>query len=265
MKLSLYTIAFMLLLFACEERYDMDLPTEETNLLAVEAVLTNENINQKITLTLPYQSLNGSPAPATAALVRVQEGTGVTYLFSESTTQPGVYFSDSFQAVSNTTYTLTITYLGREIRAQDIATPVEPLEELKYQKVNDQYELILDESGQSPYYIDHSITWKNTTACTNTACEGRIVFYDLKNIDVNEIYKPAKKQFTFPGGSTVIRRKYSVSAAYRTFLRSVLSETEWRGGVFDVDRANATTNLSAGAVGFFAVTSVVTDTTVVNP
>jgi hypothetical protein len=77
------------------------------------------------------------------------------------------------------------------------------------------------------------------------------------------MYKPDKEIFQFPKGTTVIRRKYSVSDAYRAFLRSMLSETEWRGGVFDVQRSNVTTNLSEGAVGFFAVCSVVADTTVV--
>ena len=142
---------------------------------------------------------------------------------------------------------------------------VAPLTPLQYQPVNDQYQLVLGNSGQDPYYIDHEVAWKNTSACTTgTGCEGRIVFYDLKSIDVNEIYKPGKEQFLFPAGATVTRKKYSVSPAYRTFLRSVLSETEWRGGVFDVDRANATTNLSKGAIGFFAVTTVVSDVTVVN-
>jgi hypothetical protein len=43
----------------------------------------------------------------------------------------------------------------------------------------------------------------------------------------------------------------------------MLSETEWRGGVFDVQRDNVSTNLSEGAVGFFAVATVVADTTVI--
>jgi hypothetical protein len=43
----------------------------------------------------------------------------------------------------------------------------------------------------------------------------------------------------------------------------MLSETEWRGGVFDVQRANVSTNLSEGAIGFFASCTIVTDTTVV--
>ncbi len=131
-------------------------------------------------------------------------------------------------------------------------------------RVNDQYSLALNESGENANYIDHRIDWKTTADCLpGNTCEGRIVFYDLKTIDVNEIYKPGKTEFLFPVNSTIIRKKYSISSAYRTFLRSVLSETEWRGGLFDVERANATTNLSAGAIGFFAVTSVVSDTTVV--
>ncbi len=265
MKKGVTILLFISLLFSCEERYATEFDLAHTGLLSVEAVLTNENKNQKITLSIPYQQLNGSPAPAIGATVHVQEGNGNIYTFIEDVNNPGIYYSPIFQAVSGTVYSLHIIYKGQEYRAQDSAVPVAPLTPLQYQKVNEQFELILNESGEDPYYIDHQVTWKNTGACTpSIGCEGRIVFYDLKSIDVNEIYKPAKEQFLFPAGATVIRSKYSVSPSYRTFLRSVLSETEWRGGVFDVDRANSTTNLSKGAIGFFAVTTVVSDVTVVN-
>lgn len=265
MKKHIIILLFISVMFACEERYATVFDKSNTGLLVVEAVLTNENINQKITLSIPYQQLNNTSSPATGATVRVQEGNGTIYTFVEDASTPGIYYSQPFQAVSGIMYTLQITYKGKEYRAQDSSVPVAPLTPLQYQPVNDQYQLILANSGQDPYYIDHEVTWKNTSACTSgTGCEGRIVFYDLKSIDVNEIYKPGKAQFLFPAGATVTRKKYSVSPAYRTFLRSVLSETEWRGGVFDVDRANATTNLSKGAIGFFAVTTMVSDVTVVN-
>lgn len=265
MKKHIILLLFISVMFACEERYDTEFAQSNTGLLAVEAVLTNENISQKITLSLPYQQLNGKSSPATGATVRVQEGNGTIYTFAADASIPGTYYSQPFQAVSGIVYTLQIIYKGKEYRAQDSSVPVAPLSPLQYQPVNDQYQLILGNTGQDPYYIDHEVTWKNTSACiSGTGCEGRIVFYDLKSVDVNEIYKPGKEQFLFPAGTTVTRKKYSVSPAYRTFLRSVLSETEWRGGVFDVDRANATTNLSKGAIGFFAVTTVVSDVTVVN-
>jgi len=40
----------------------------------------------------------------------------------------------------------------------------------------------------------------------------------------------------------------------------MLLETEWRGGLFDVAHGNLETNLSQGAFGFFAVSTVIRDT-----
>jgi len=252
------------LFFACEERIDLPIQSKDTELLVVEGVLTNENINHKVKLTLPYQSINGKGAPASGAVVLVAEGNSKVYTLSEQPAGAGEYYTPMFRAVFGEVYTLYILYKGKEYVAQDSSVPVEPLTPLDYRRVNDQYTLVINGTGEDANYIDHSISWKNTPACLpESSCEGRIVFYDLKSIDVNEIAKPGKTEFLFPAGSTIIRKKYSVSSTYRSFLRSVLSETEWRGGVFDVDRVNATTNLSAGAIGFFAVTTVVSDTTLV--
>jgi hypothetical protein len=134
---------------------------------------------------------------------------------------------------------------------------------LQYKKDNDLYTLTLNSSGTNPNFIRHTISRANTGACTGAGCEGEIVYYDLKTIDVNEIYKPGKEDFRFPLNAIVIRTKYSVSPTYKVFLRAMLSETEWRGGVFDAQRADVPTNLSQGAVGFFAVSTVVSDTTVI--
>ena len=43
----------------------------------------------------------------------------------------------------------------------------------------------------------------------------------------------------------------------------MLSETDWRGGVFDVLPGNARTNLSEGALGYFTAAEVIRDTVVV--
>jgi Domain of unknown function (DUF4249) len=257
-------IIFFCMLSACEERIDIPLLSEDKDLLAVEGVLTNENISHTITLTFPYKMMNSKAVPVSGATVQILEGSSTTYTLTEAPAGSGQYVTPVFRAVFGTTYTLWIQYKGKEYFAQDSSVPVEPLPVLDYYKVNDQYALALNESGQNANYIDHRLDWKTTSAClSGNACDGRIVFYDLKTIDVNEIYKPGKTEFLFPVNSIIIRKKHSVSSAYQSFLRSVLSETEWRGGLFDVERANATTNLSAGAIGFFAVTSVVSDTTLV--
>ena len=91
-----------------------------------------------------------------------------------------------------------------------------------------------------------------------------MINYDIKNIDVQEIYAPEKEVFTFPAGSQIVRKRHSLSEQHVAYLRSLLSETEWRGGLFDIDRSNIPTNLSEGAIGFFGVSTVVSDTIIVN-
>lgn len=258
---AVFIIAFMFV--GCEEKVDVTVASHDMGLLVVESVFTNELKNQQVKLSLPYLQSNGDPAPAVGALVIVFEDSTAIPL-TEFPVGSGTYYTPERRAVSGKLYTLVIRYDDKIFFAQDHAVPVQPLTPLRVSTNEDEYSLILNQTGEDPYYIEHAIYWENTQACTSGAsCDARVVFYDLKTIDVNEIFKPDKAAFTFPQGSVVVRKKYSVSPAYRDFLRSMLSETEWRGGVFDVERSNATTNLSAGAVGFFAVCTVVSDTTVV--
>ena len=248
---------------ACEEKIDIDIVAEKLDLLVVEGVLTNERKNHRITLTLPYQEQNATPQPASGALVSIRED-NLTYVLDELPAGSGYYYTPPLLAVSGKKYTLRITYQGREYVAEDSSVPVQPMQPLSYRKESEGYALNLGPSGVDANYVEHVVTWENTSSCmAGTACQSKIVFYDLKTIDVNEIFKPAREEFHFPEQSSVTRRKYSVSAAYREFLRSMLSETQWRGGVFDVQRAHVPTNLSDGAIGFFAVCAVVSDSTVV--
>jgi hypothetical protein len=43
---------------------------------------------------------------------------------------------------------------------------------------------------------------------------------------------------------------------YAEFIREVLQETQWQGGLFNTIPANVPTNLSPGGAGFFAVCGV---------
>ncbi len=252
------------LLISCEEvPIDFPLQSQQLNVLVVEGILTNERINHRIRISRPYTTQNGTPVPVAGAIVSITDGTS-SVILTEVPAGSGEYFTPQVRAVFGRTYTLYIQYQGKNYFAQDSSVPVEPLQALDYRRVGEQYTLNLYRTGQDPNFIGHQISWSNTPTCTaGITCEGRIVYYDLKTVDVNEIFKPDKAEFNFPVGSIVIRKKYSVSPAYKTFLRSVLSETEWRGGVFDVQRADVATNLSEGAIGFFAVTTVVSDTTIV--
>lgn len=249
------------ILFACEEPSDLLRLESASPVLVVEAILTNENKNHLIELSHPHRLQNSDPLPATGATVAVIVD-NVTYQSLEWPAGSGKYYTEAFTAVFGKLYTLYISYQGKQYYAVDGSVPVEPLPPLQYEKTSEPffYRLTGGNGGSEPSFITYDFDWNNTTFCT-TDCAGRLVRYDLKTIEAQEIFKPDQADFVFPVDASLVRRKYSISPRFKTYLRGMLSETEWRGGYFDVDKANAATNLSEGATGFFAVTTVVTDTT----
>ena len=263
MRLKIFLSFLIAFAAGCEEKVDLPLSPENTDLLVVEGVITNENKNHLVTLTHPYPKQNGEGQPVSGALVIVFEDS-TAHVLTEIPSGSGKYYTPPLRALVGKLYTLFIQHNGRRYFAQDSPVPVQPLQDLNYRENENGYVLTLHPSGVNPNYVEHTIDWKDSGTCeTESSCGGKIIFYDLKTIDVNEIYKPDQEVFHFPENSIVVRRKFSVSPAYKSFLRSMLSETSWRGGVFDVERANVPSNLSEGAVGFFAVCSVVSDTTLI--
>lgn len=257
----------LVMLMACEERIQLTVPSENLDKLVVEGVLTSENLNHQIRLSHTYMNSNEVPVPATDAVVTLSDGSS-NYSLTESPGASGVYYTPVMKAITGTIYTLSITYQGETFSAHDSPVAVEAFGAASNQKIYHKeangYRLDLSPSGQNPNYINYDLSWANTAVCQSPdSCTGKVVYYDLKTIDVNDIFKPSKEDFYFPLGTTIIRKKYSMSPAYQAYLRAVMSETEWRGGVFDVLRANVPTNVSGGAVGFFAVSTVLSDTTIV--
>jgi hypothetical protein len=252
-------------LIGCEEPYDFPITPVTDDLLVVEGVFTNQIQNHLVRLTKTYNDINGTPIPASGATVAIFDADSAHFL-TESPAGSGLYYSDSIAAVINKAYGLYIAYDGKEYTGFDIQVPVEPLEGPAYVQVEtDQYALNLSTQGSNPNYVRNFVSWGQTSQCesVNDVCLAKVVNYDIKTIDVNEIFKPEKVNITFPAGTIIIRQKFSVSGGYQAFLRAMLSETEWRGGVFDVERANTLSNMSEGAIGYFALSSVVSDTTLV--
>jgi hypothetical protein len=265
MKKRIYTalVVMMWLSLACEEQSNIQLDTQSTGFIVVEGILTNELLEHRVQLTHTYRNLNEEPAAVSGASITLSDGNSLVSL-AEVPEGSGEYFTPPMRAAAGKTYTVTILFEGKQYTAQDRAVGVEPLQAIQVHATGDLYQLGFSQWGQQANFIEHSVSWKNIPTCqSSNDCEGRLIFYDLKTIDVNDIFKPEKETFTFPRNSVIVRRKHSVSDPYRAFLRAMLSETEWRGGVFDIQRADVPTNFSAGAIGFFAVSTVVSDTTIV--
>lgn len=262
-------IIWIFLLLACEEPTNWDLETQTTDLIVVEAQITNELKNHIVRLSRTVTSLNEIPEPVSGAQVAV--GTeGTVALFTEFPAGSGMYYSDTVQAVVGKTYYLIINYNGKEYTAATRMVSVTPLKPLDYRLVNEEkglFELNYQDSNE-PSKKEYWISWGHLPEFQDqilTETLAKTFHYTLESIDVNQLFKPEKEKILFPAGSVVLRKKHSMSEDQQAFYRTFLSETEWRGSVFDVQKGNVITNLSEGAIGYFTVSTVVSDTTVILP
>lgn len=262
-------IAWVFLILACEEPTNWNLDSKATNLIVVEAQITNERKPQLVKLSKTVTELNETPEPVSGATVVI--GTeGSLFMLSEFPQGSGMYYSDTVQAVVGKIYQLYINYNETEYSAQTRMVPVTPLKSLQYRLVNEeknQYAITFQDSNEASKK-EYWISWGHLSEFEDqplTETLAKTYYYTLESIDVNELFKPEKETILFPAGSVVLRKKYSMSEGQQAFYRTFLSETEWRGGAFDIQKGNISSNLSEGAIGYFSASTVISDTTLILP
>jgi len=193
-------------------------------------------------------------------------------LLTEFPENSGIYNTDSnYRAVLNKIYRLQILYEQKRYTAIARMVPITPFNKLSYaynsnnnmfyidsvagnfsSRESAMYQIIIDWS-HLPAYADVSFTEKRAV----------LYYYTLRTIDVSQVFAPEKETVYFPAGSRIMEKKYSLAPQHAEYIRSMLSETEWRGGFFDVTQANVRTNISNGGLGFFGICTVLRDTLVV--
>jgi hypothetical protein len=251
------------LLAGCEVEYSWNLRSKNINTIVVDGILTNEMKTQCIKISSVNAAMNQAYVPISGATVTVSDSVNL-YPFSESLSEPGSYYSSPFQAFVGKTYYLNIVYQSITYTAKANMASITALDSLVLNKSNDLYTYSQGKTGD-PAMTEVFLDWSTVPAyCTTYGhCTAQETFYVLHNIDVNKEFGPEKEIIYFPAGTRITRRKYSLTSEHQAFLRSLLMETEWRGGIFDVQQGNVNTNISNGGFGFFAACMVLSDSTVV--
>ena len=263
-KQFLHIIALLTLtplVFNCERQTSWELQSGNEFLVA-DCIITNEMKNHELRLYRSAERLNQLPEGFPGVTVWLNDGSD-SVSFTEDIDVPGRYVSVTpFIAAAGKLYRLTLAYNGRSDTAYAAMTGVSPLETIDIAPTEGAYRFVYHQS------IPASMTevfynWSaDTQFCQQYgACQAAEVFYSLDNIDVSKEFAPEKQVILFPHKTQIIRRKYSLSEEHQQFIRSLLLETEWRGGLFDVEQGNVPTNFHHGVRGWFAACSVVSDTT----
>ncbi len=252
-----------MVMLGCEEAFEYE-PNVLDDLLVVEAFITSERKPQEVRLSMTYSDLNADPPPITNALVALHDG-DTTIILTHDQERPGTYMTDTLQGLFDKMYTLYILYDGEEYYAQATSAFGSPLEPIVIREREDGlFEFIYQESSE-PSMTEVVVSWDETDSLGQSKpVEHKAFYYTLNSIDITSVFAPEKSSLTFPEGAQIFRRKYSLTDNHQDFIRSFLSEVDWRGGIFDVSAGNVLTNLTTGAVGYFSVSMVRTDTTIVS-
>ena len=257
----------MLTSVSCTEKIDWDLKYQEESLIVVEGKITNEMKSHKVKLTRPVYEMNETPEPVSGAVVGIYDGR-LIHSLREDDSIPGVYLTaPDFAGVVNKGYQLRISYGDLRTTAITFMRAVTPFQHMRPYRVQANpplFEVYISDSDK-PAIVRMELDWSHVKGYDTLPSQDNhalIYHYTLGSVDVNRMFPPDRERVRFPPGTIVFREKESVSGAYEEFLRGILSETDWRGGVFDVLPGNARTNLSEGAIGYFTAATVIRDTVV---
>ena len=266
------SIALLLLVFfllpSCTEKLDWELEYREADVIVVEARITSEVKAHEVRLTRPVYDMFALPEPVSGAVVEINDAR-VIHRLTEDPDRPGVYLTErNFSGEVGKGYQLRIGYGDRRITAVAFMREASPFPDMRLYRVQQQPPLfevyITDQNG--PSVIRMELDWSHVRGydtLPGADNHALIYHYTLESIDVNRMFPPDRERVYFPPGTIVYREKESVSRSYEEFLRGMLSETDWRGGVFDVLPGNARTNLSEGAIGFFTACDIIRDTIII--
>jgi hypothetical protein len=254
-------IAFLFALVSCEQKTDWDIHEGEPFLVA-DCIITNELKNHEFHLYRSSAEMNHAPEGYPGAIVKLYDGSS-TIIFTEDPVIPGRYVSAlPFIGTAGLQYSMVVLYEGHSDKALASMAGVAPLEELRTVASDEYFRYIFNQAVPA-YMLEVYYDWSGNPAYCEQygSCDASEVFYSLHNIDVGKIFAPDKQIIRFPHSTRIIRRKYSLNEDHQAFIRSLLLETEWRGGFFDTEQGNVPTNFRHGLRGWFAACTVVSDTT----
>jgi hypothetical protein len=262
---TFFIIATAFQLFNCVEQVDIEnyIDGKQSNRLVVEGLITNEYKRHMVKLTQTGKVATDQYLPVSGAEVAISDGSNIFPLYENT---PGIYLTDSLQGVVGGTYTLNIIAQGKMYLATDEMPAHNPFNRA------DGFALTSNKppSGyiQSPLIIFGS----NEPALLNIKIDNpqpndkytQFTYYAFPGIHPDHLLpKFVEATLSYDEGTQITQTKYSLSDSHYEFLRAVLLETEYNGGVFGSVRADVPTNVGNQAVGFFAACAVIRRTGVI--
>ncbi len=243
-------------LISCTKVIDLDLREAEPKLV-VEALLSDETEPFKVKLSMLAPYFSGSNPLVTNASVFISDQTGHTDTLYY--TSNGYYETNGNRQTSlGYTYTLLVEYEGQRYQASSSVPAYKmPLDTITY--IYNEESLFLDEGYNVILNAqDNALTedyyrflfWRNDTLQTEPF---KYYVTDDKNIQGN--YISAQVPYNYLSGDVARVEIQCLDRGYYLYLTAVSTQYQSSGSPFDAPPSNPPTNLSNGALGYFAAVS----------
>jgi hypothetical protein len=272
MKKLIFLFLVQFIISSCEKMTEWQLHGPNKDLIVVEGIIVDEQKTQTIKISHSVNELNEIPQPVSGASVIIFDEDSA-YILTEQSANPGYYDTKNyFIARVGKHFTLRVDYNNKIYSAKTYMMQSYQFKQLKYAKNtdNDLYHIIwvaYPYNTEKPAMWEILLDWSHVSGydpADSAKNRARLIYYTLSTIDVNELFAPRTETVSFPSGTIITERRYSLTPEHVEYFRALLSETNWKGGLFDSTPANTPTNMSEGAVGFFGACSVTNISLTVN-
>lgn len=273
--------AVIILLTHCTERINIDLPSTYTRLV-VEGYFTTDTMAHTVKLSRSADYFYNKPLePVSGAMVTITDGS-TTFLLKEDPDSAGLYKTDpDVFGEQGHTYTLHISNVDINqdgVPEEYSATgPIHPMgqpdsiqiveREMFYTKVWEIRLFATDPAETQDYYMFR--VYKNGILLHDTLNEAILIddeyFNGVYTMGVPVQYLVARKPDEVPKpGDKITLEIANITKEYYFFINQVI-EMSRGSGPFSGQPANVSTNLTNGAMGFFATYSVRRVSRIYNP
>jgi hypothetical protein len=280
MKKIFYLIpALLIYLTSCTERIDVELDDSFTRLVVYGAITTDTTRHYIELSTTSSYYYNEAPPPVTGASLEISDDLGITESLTE--VEPGKYAtSPLFFALPGRTYTLRME-LAQAINgyssyiASSSVNPIYPIDSIGLVFQPDWGEKGFYEV--TCFYLDRPTTdfymfniFKNGVMLTDSIRERFVTddaFYNgnyTNGIGVGYLDQ-SKESEVLKAGDTVTFQGCNITEEYYNFIVTLQTETGYQNPMFSGPPANVKSNISNGAVGFFAAYGVAYSSKVFQP
>ncbi len=275
-KLVLLILLFAGILSSCEDVVEVDLNTEDLDLIAVEAYITTKatnNIVVKLEKSLPVDKADQNPA-INNAIVEISDNQAIpnTILLQEEG-QTGVYLipkNETYKAIPGRTYNLTITTAdGVVVSATDYLNEVETLDKVKVNlspRGDYEFMAVYINSQETPglgnyykwnIYINNKLLYGSDklSFASDELVDGNYI-YDFEIF--TDWYEEEEDKILLLD-DTIRVEQLSISKATYDFYLGMINQA-FSGGPFSVPPANVPNNLSSSdgkrVLGLFSASDV---------